>query len=71
MQSLGVVTNQLVGLCVDRSVDTIVGILGILKAGGAYVPLDPSNPPERSAYILKDAQVDHEKYLNHAVFIAS
>ena len=34
------------------------GILGILKAGGAYLPLDPSNPPERSAYILKDAQVN-------------
>jgi amino acid adenylation domain-containing protein len=57
LQSLGVVANQLVGLCVDRSVETIVGILGILKAGGAYLPLDPSNPPERSAYILKDAQI--------------
>jgi amino acid adenylation domain-containing protein len=54
---LGVKSNQLVGLCVDRSVDTIVGILGILKAGGAYLPIDPSNPPERSEYILKDAQI--------------
>jgi amino acid adenylation domain-containing protein len=57
LQSLGVVANQLVGLCVDRSLETIIGILGILKAGGAYLPLDPSNPPERSAYILTDAQV--------------
>jgi amino acid adenylation domain-containing protein len=57
LQSLGVISNQLVGLCVDRSVDMIVGILGILKAGGAYLPIDPSNPTERSEYILKDAQV--------------
>ncbi len=57
LQSLGVVANQLVGLCVERSIDTIVGILGILKAGGAYLPIDPSNPAERSAYILKDAQI--------------
>jgi amino acid adenylation domain-containing protein len=57
LQNLGVESNQLVGLCVDRSVDTIVGILGILKVGGAYLPLDPSNPAERSEYILKDAQI--------------
>ena len=57
LQSLGVVANQLVGLCVERSIDTIVGILGILKAGGAYLPIDPSNPAERSEYILKDAQI--------------
>ncbi len=58
LQSLGVASNQLVGLCVERSIDTIVGILGILKAGGAYLPIDPSNPPERSAYILQDAQIE-------------
>jgi amino acid adenylation domain-containing protein len=57
LQSVGVTTDRLVGLCVERSIETIVGILGILKAGGAYVPIDPSNPPERSAYILQDAQV--------------
>jgi amino acid adenylation domain-containing protein len=57
LQSLGVQSNVLVGLCVERSVETIVGILGILKAGGAYLPLDPSNPPERTDYILTDAQV--------------
>ncbi len=57
LQSLGVKPNMLVGLCVERSLETIIGILGILKAGGAYLPIDPSNPPERSEYILKDAQV--------------
>ncbi len=57
LQSLGVESNVLVGLCVERSIETIVGILGILKAGGAYLPIDPSNPPERSASILNDAQV--------------
>ena len=54
---LGVTDNTFVGICVDRSIDTIVGILGILKAGGAYVPLDPNNPRDRLAYILADAQV--------------
>ena len=57
LQSLGVVTNQSIGLYVERSIEMIVGILGILKAGGAYVPIDPSNPAERSAYILQDAQI--------------
>lgn len=56
LQSLGVAPNVLVGLCIERSLYAIVGILGILKAGGAYLPIDPSNPPERSAYILQDAQ---------------
>jgi amino acid adenylation domain-containing protein len=57
LQSLGVRTGELVGICVERSLDTIVGILGVLKAGGAYLPLDPSNPQDRLEYILKDAQV--------------
>jgi amino acid adenylation domain-containing protein len=46
----------LVGLCVDRSVDMLVGLLGILKAGGAYVPLDPTYPTERLAFMLEDSQ---------------
>jgi amino acid adenylation domain-containing protein len=58
LHSLGVESNVLVGICVERSVATIVGILGILKAGGAYLPLDPSNPADRLEYILKDAQVN-------------
>ena len=48
---------MLVGICVDRSVEMIVGLLGILKAGGAYVPLDPAYPPERLDFMLKDARV--------------
>ncbi|MBU7585508.1 MAG: non-ribosomal peptide synthase/polyketide synthase [Nostoc sp. TH1S01] len=57
LRSLGVEADVLVGLCVERSLDMIVGILGILKAGGAYVPLDPDYPQERLAFTLEDAQV--------------
>ena len=46
---------MVVGLCVERSLDMIVGLLGILKAGGAYLPLDPAYPPERLAFMLEDA----------------
>ncbi|GLV53936.1 hypothetical protein KDH_07870 [Dictyobacter sp. S3.2.2.5] len=53
----GVGPNQLVGLCVDRSVHTLVGLLGILKAGGAYLPLDPSYPADRLRFMLEDARV--------------
>ncbi|WP_310428749.1 non-ribosomal peptide synthetase [Chamaesiphon sp. VAR_48_metabat_135_sub] len=56
LQSLGVQPEVLVGICVERSVEMVVGILGILKAGGAYLPLDPSTPTDRLAYILTDAQ---------------
>ncbi len=55
LRALGVGPEVPVGLCVERSVDTIVGLLGILKAGGAYVPLDPAYPRERLAYSLEDA----------------
>ena len=57
LQSLGVGPETLVGLCVERSLAMIVGLLGILQAGGAYVPLDPAYPPERLAFMLADAQV--------------
>ncbi|MBN4002012.1 amino acid adenylation domain-containing protein [Nostoc sp. LPT] len=57
LQTLGVKPETLVGICVERSLEMIVGILGILKAGGAYIPLDPSNPQERLNHILEDAQV--------------
>ncbi|MEJ2652588.1 MAG: amino acid adenylation domain-containing protein [Gammaproteobacteria bacterium] len=53
----GVGPEVLVGLCVQRSPDSIVGMLGILKAGGAYVPLDPAYPKERLALMLSDAAV--------------
>ncbi|WP_292877327.1 non-ribosomal peptide synthetase/type I polyketide synthase [Nostoc sp. NMS1] len=57
LQTLGVKPEVPVGICVERSLEMIVGLLGILKAGGAYVPLDPDYPQERLAYMLNDAQV--------------
>jgi amino acid adenylation domain-containing protein len=52
---LGVGPEVLVGICVERSIEMIVGLLGIMKAGGAYLPLDPSYPQERLAYMLRDS----------------
>ncbi|MES2732439.1 MAG: amino acid adenylation domain-containing protein, partial [Bacteroidota bacterium] len=49
--------DSLVGICIDRSLEMVIGILGILKAGGAYVPLDPDYPEARLAYMLDDAQL--------------
>ncbi|MBW4592770.1 MAG: amino acid adenylation domain-containing protein [Brasilonema angustatum HA4187-MV1] len=57
LQLLGVRPEVLVGICVERSLNMIIGLLGILKAGGAYVPLDPTYPKERLAFMLKDACV--------------
>ncbi|MBC1236345.1 MULTISPECIES: non-ribosomal peptide synthetase [Nostoc] len=57
LRSLGVKPEVLVGICVERSLSMVIGLLAILKAGGAYIPLDPSYPHERLAFILKDAQV--------------
>ena len=57
LQSLGVRPETLVGLCAERSMEMVIGLLGILKAGGAYVPLDPGYPSERLAYMLEDSQV--------------
>ena len=57
LQSLGVGPETLVGLCMHRSLEMLVGFLGTLKAGGAYVPLDPAYPPERLQFMLEDAQV--------------
>jgi len=55
LRGLGVGSEVVVGLCVQRSLEMVVGLLGILKAGGAYLPLDPSYPRERLAYMLEDA----------------
>ena len=44
----------MVGICVERSLEMVVGVLGILKAGGAYVPLDPDYPAPRLAFMLED-----------------
>jgi amino acid adenylation domain-containing protein len=56
LQSLGVGPDVLVGLCVDRSLELVVGLLGILKAGGAFVPLDPGYPAARLAFMLEDTR---------------
>lgn len=56
LRQLGVGPETLVGLCVERSLEMLVGLLGILKAGGAYLPLDPTYPGERLAFMLEDSQ---------------
>ena len=57
IQELGVGPEKLVGICVERSLEMVIGLLGILKAGGAYLPLDPAYPRERLEFMLKDAQL--------------
>jgi len=68
LQSQGVKPDSLVGLCVERSLDMMVGILGIVQSGGAYVPLDPDYPDHRLSYMLKDSQaailLTQEKFQN-------
>lgn len=56
LRGLGVRPDTRVGLCVERSLDMLVGVLGVLKAGGCYVPLDPNYPADRLAFMLADAQ---------------
>ncbi|MGN6479689.1 amino acid adenylation domain-containing protein, partial [Luteibacter sp.] len=55
LRGLGVGPEVVVGLCLERSIDMLVGLLGILKAGGAYLPLDPDYPLERLRFMLSDA----------------
>jgi amino acid adenylation domain-containing protein len=55
LHKLGIAPDRRVGLCIERSPDMVLGILGILKAGGAYVPLDPDLPPRRVAFLIQDA----------------
>jgi len=57
LNAMGVGPEVIVGLCADRSVEMIVGILGILKAGAAYLPLDPTYPASRIAWLLEDSGV--------------
>ena len=57
LKQRGVGPDKIVGICLERSLEMVVGLLGILKAGGAYVPLDPAYPSERLTFMLEDAQV--------------
>ncbi|MBS2772897.1 amino acid adenylation domain-containing protein [Anoxybacillus sp. PDR2] len=63
----GLHKESLVGICLERSLDMIIALLGVLKAGGAYVPLEPEHPPDRLNFVVKDAKVSivltQEKYL--------
>jgi amino acid adenylation domain-containing protein len=61
----GVEPDTLVGICMDREIDTVIAILGILKAGGAYVPLDPSYPAERLQFMLEDTRAPAVLSLSH------
>lgn len=57
LQTLGVGPETTVGICVDRSLAMVVGVMAVLKAGGIYVPLDPSNPRDRLLYMIQDTQI--------------
>ncbi len=56
LRKLGVTPETLVGICMQRSIDIAIGLLGILKAGGAYVPFDPTYPKERLSFMLEDTK---------------
>ena len=56
LRAMGVGPEVLVGLCIERSIALVIGMLGTLKAGGAYVPLDPSYPRERLQFMIEDAK---------------
>jgi amino acid adenylation domain-containing protein len=58
LRSLGVGPESHVGICLERSTEMVVAVLGVMKAGGAYVPLDPRYPLARLEYMLEDAQVE-------------
>ncbi len=57
LQDIGIQPEVLVGLCIGRSHEMLIGLLGILKAGAAYLPLDPNVPAARNAFLLEEAQI--------------
>ncbi len=57
LRGLGIGPDQPVGVCMERSLEMVIALVGILKSGGAYVPIDPSYPRERIAFMLEDSQV--------------
>jgi amino acid adenylation domain-containing protein len=69
LREMGVQPDTRVGLCVERSADMIIAMLGVLKAGAAYVPLDPAHPRERLAFMLRDSGarvlLTQERLLGH------
>ncbi|WP_075343710.1 non-ribosomal peptide synthetase [Tenacibaculum agarivorans] len=56
LQNQGIQKDSLVGICMERSLDMIIGILGVLKSGGAYVPIDPNYPKDRIDYMIEDTE---------------
>ena len=55
LQKLGVQKETLVGICIESSLDMLVGLLGIMKSGGTYIPIDPAYPSKRISYMLEDS----------------
>ncbi|MCZ6672258.1 MAG: amino acid adenylation domain-containing protein, partial [Verrucomicrobia bacterium] len=57
LRGLGIGPDNPVAICIDHSLEMLVGLLGILKAGGAYVPIDPRSPPQRLKLLIEDAEI--------------
>ncbi|MEP0387782.1 MAG: amino acid adenylation domain-containing protein, partial [Dokdonia sp.] len=72
LRNIGVAKESLVGLCMERSFEMVIGMLGIMKSGGAYVPIDPQYPSERIHYILEDTKatvvLTHTNSMNVVAF---
>ncbi|NEQ36343.1 MAG: amino acid adenylation domain-containing protein [Okeania sp. SIO3I5] len=65
LKKQGVVPEQRVGICAERSLDIVIGILGIIKAGGAYISLDPAYPQDRISFMFEDTQIPILLTQNH------
>ena len=57
LRNLGIGSDQMVGVYLERSLDMVVAVLGVMKSGGAYVPMDPMFPPQRISYMIEDSQM--------------